>query len=208
MRGEAKAPMFLCESISFITVKKELKKEFLKKFKKSIDKTKLFCYNIDCSARWCGSMAEQLICNQQVDGSTPFTSSNYMGEFPSGQRGQTVNLLSLTSLVRIQLPPPYKKPTLVVGFLYGVRSKASHQALALQVLLVRIPRAERVELARKRQARVSSPKANTQLPYTILYRPLRSDFCMVCEATLRIDDIPQQVADDIHTFGVMRSNSF
>ena len=25
---------------------------------------------------WCGSMAEQLICNQQVDGSTPFTSSD------------------------------------------------------------------------------------------------------------------------------------
>ncbi len=44
---------------------------------------------------WCGSMAEQLICNQQVDGSTPFTSSN-MGDFPSGQRGQTVNLLVFT----------------------------------------------------------------------------------------------------------------
>ena len=56
-------------------------------------------------------MAEQLICNQQVDGSTPFTSSN-MGEFPSGQRGQTVNLLSLTSVVRIHLPPPTKKPNL------------------------------------------------------------------------------------------------
>ena len=27
---------------------------------------------------WCGSMAEQLICNQQVDGSTPFTSSSYL----------------------------------------------------------------------------------------------------------------------------------
>ena len=26
--------------------------------------------------------------------------------FPSGQRGQTVNLLSLTSMVRIHLPPP------------------------------------------------------------------------------------------------------
>ena len=26
--------------------------------------------------RWCGSMAEQLICNQQVGGSTPFTSSS------------------------------------------------------------------------------------------------------------------------------------
>ena len=50
-------------------------------------------------------MAEQLICNQQVDGSTPFTSF-HMGEFPSGQRGQTVNLLSLTSVVRIHLPPP------------------------------------------------------------------------------------------------------
>ena len=38
------------------------------------------CYNIKCSdaniVRWCGSMAEQLICNQQVVGSTPITSSN------------------------------------------------------------------------------------------------------------------------------------
>ena len=31
-----------------------------------------------------------------------------MGEFPSGQRGQTVNLLSVTSVVRIHLPPPGK----------------------------------------------------------------------------------------------------
>ena len=56
-------------------------------------------------------MAEQLICNQQVDGSTPFTSSN-MGDFPSGQRGQTVNLLSLTSVVRIHHPPPTKNALL------------------------------------------------------------------------------------------------
>ena len=39
-------------------------------------------------------LAEQLICNQQVVGSSPITSSSYMEEFPSGQRGQTVNLLS------------------------------------------------------------------------------------------------------------------
>ena len=66
--------------------------------------------------RWCGSMAEQLICNQQVVGSTPITSSKkptrrgrlIMGDFPSGQRGQTVNLLSLTSVVRIHHPPPTK----------------------------------------------------------------------------------------------------
>ena len=55
---------------------------------------------------------EQLICNQQVGGSSPSTSSilleenQNMGEFPSGQRGQTVNLLAMPSVVRIHLPPP------------------------------------------------------------------------------------------------------
>ncbi len=80
---------------------------------------KILCDRIRCVAGqlcWCGSMAEQLICNQQVDGSTPFTSSTVlqllMGDFPSGQRGQTVNLLSTTSLVRIQHPPPTKKELL------------------------------------------------------------------------------------------------
>ena len=34
-----------------------------------------------------------------------------MGEFPSGQRGQTVNLLSVTSVVRIHPLPPKQKPT-------------------------------------------------------------------------------------------------
>ena len=48
--------------------------------------------------------AEQLICNQQVAGSSPITSS---GErFPSGQRGQTVNLLATPSEVRILPSPP------------------------------------------------------------------------------------------------------
>ena len=36
----------------------------------------------------------------------PQRSELNMGEFPSGQRGQTVNLLSVTSVVRIHLPPP------------------------------------------------------------------------------------------------------
>ena len=31
-----------------------------------------------------------------------------MGEFPSGQRGQTVNLLRIASMVRIRPPPPQK----------------------------------------------------------------------------------------------------
>ena len=59
-------------------------------------------------------LVEQLICNQQVGGSSPSTGSSvscgklHMGEFPSGQRGQTVNLLLIASVVRIHLPPPTK----------------------------------------------------------------------------------------------------
>ena len=56
-------------------------------------------------------LAEQLICNQQVAGSSPITSSKYnhllaVDGFPSGQREQTVNLPSQTSVVRIHPHPP------------------------------------------------------------------------------------------------------
>ena len=51
-------------------------------------------------------LAEQLICNQQVIGSSPII--GFMGEFPSGQRGQTVNLLQIASVVRIHLHPFYE----------------------------------------------------------------------------------------------------
>ena len=67
-------------------------------------------------------LAEQLICNQQVAGSSPIasflfskstarhrcsgSSGSFMGRFPSGQREQTVNLPSLTSVVRIHPCPP------------------------------------------------------------------------------------------------------
>ena len=55
-------------------------------------------------------LAEQLICNQQVAGSSPIASSIrdsfYMDGFPSGQREQTVNLPSQTSVVRIHPHPP------------------------------------------------------------------------------------------------------
>ena len=56
-------------------------------------------------------LAEQLICNQQVEGSIPPTSSIisilFMDGFPSGQREQTVNLSSQTSMVRIHPHPPF-----------------------------------------------------------------------------------------------------
>ena len=60
---------------------------------------------------WCGSTVEQLTCNQQVVGSIPITSSN-VEDFPSGQRGQTVNLLALLSVVRIHHPVSYTHLTL------------------------------------------------------------------------------------------------
>ena len=76
-------------------------------------------------------LAEQLICNQQVVGSSPSASSLcrqnrttffrhlggnpvpfgwkiawiWLGGFPSGQRGQTVNLMAMPSQVRILHPP-------------------------------------------------------------------------------------------------------
>ncbi len=49
------------------------------------------CYRTECAG--VAQLVEQLICNQQVGGSSPSTSFYNMGEFPSGQRGQTVNLL-------------------------------------------------------------------------------------------------------------------
>ncbi len=72
---------------------------------------------------WCSTVVVQLICNQQVGGSNPSTSSKFhMGEFPSGQRGQTVNLLSTTSVGRIHLPPPEKSVDFVGGFFSEIRS--------------------------------------------------------------------------------------
>ena len=58
-------------------------------------------------------LAEQLICNQQVTGSSPVV--GFMGGFPSGQRGQTVNLLATLSKVRILLRPLPKNFVLSSG---------------------------------------------------------------------------------------------
>ena len=75
-------------------------------------------------ARVCAGVAqpaEQLICNQQVVGSIPITSSTknhpayaglqlyISGGLQSGQMHQTVNLTSPTSVVRIHLLPPAKR---------------------------------------------------------------------------------------------------
>ena len=46
-----------------------------------------------------------------------------MGEFPSGQRGQTVNLLAMPSVVRIHLPPPAIRQAKACLFAFFVDSK-------------------------------------------------------------------------------------
>ena len=91
-------------------MKKSRKIKKQKKFKKSIDKHNLFCYNIDCSARWCGSMAEQLICNQQVDGSTPFTSSSLYGGIPERPKGADCKSV-VTDFGGSNPPSPTRKRT-------------------------------------------------------------------------------------------------
>ena len=93
------------------------KKNYSHIFKISIDFTEKMCYHCFRVDAGVAQLAEQLICNQQVAGSSPITSSSYREGYPSGQRGQTVNLLSTTSMVRIHLPPP-KKLQLYCGFLF------------------------------------------------------------------------------------------
>ena len=68
-------------------------------------------------------LAEQLICNQQVIGSSPIIGFYYLDGFPSGQRGQTVNLLSVTSVVRI-----HPHPLRILQMLHNVAGWSSLEA--------------------------------------------------------------------------------
>ena len=65
-----------------------------------------------------------------------------MGEFPSGQRGQTVNLLSVTSVVRIHLPPPGTSQCLhrLGFFLFSRQTKKSsrHAPCRLDIVSISI----------------------------------------------------------------------
>ena len=93
--------------------------------------TNPFCYAILLRRYGYAGVAqlvEQLICNQQVRGSSPFTSSINMEEFPSGQREQTVNLPSTTSVVRIHPLPP-RKTAKYGGFSVFYRYKRTAEKL-------------------------------------------------------------------------------
>ena len=64
-------------------------------------------------------MAEQLICNQQVDGSTPFTSSSIYGGFPERPKGADCKSV-VTDFGGPNPPSPTIRNRLFgVGFSYG-----------------------------------------------------------------------------------------
>ena len=71
---------------------------------------------------WCGSMAEQLICNQQVDGSTPFTSSN--GGFPERPKGADCKSV-VTDFGGPNPPSPTRKKHLRKQVLFSTKSVLS-----------------------------------------------------------------------------------
>ena len=71
------------------------------------DGTKIFCKKLRV---WHNGCAPAFQAGYR--GSTPLTRSiKILVGFPSGQRGQTVNLLAQLSMVRIHLPPPFTYST-------------------------------------------------------------------------------------------------
>ena len=81
-------------------------------------------------------MAEQLICNQQVDGSTPFTSSNYniYGGIPERPKGADCKSVVTDFAGPNPASPTIKKHRPCVGVFFMARIACDpEQALASQV---------------------------------------------------------------------------
>ena len=92
-------------------------------------------------------MAEQLICNQQVDGSTPFTSSSLYGGIPERPKGADCkSVVTDFAGPNPASPTITKKPTLVVGFFVMACECYSHSHLLPASVLVRIPHPKIEEL--------------------------------------------------------------
>ncbi len=72
---------------------------------------------------WRGSMAEQLICNQQVDGSTPFASSNLAtnGRIANRQTRRTVTPFPSGTVGSAPTSPTKKNEAIASFFFYPNR---------------------------------------------------------------------------------------
>ena len=125
-------------------------------------------------------MAEQLICNQQVDGSTPFTSSSLYGGIPERPKGADCK-----SVVTDFAGPNPASPTITRNrplrsvFCYGRRSSRFAPGTCFASALVRIPQPKVEELAL--QTQVASIFIFDEYPASkvsfLRNRPLRSVFC-------------------------------
>ena len=106
-----------------------------------------------------------------------------MGVFPSGQRGQTVNLLSLTSVVRIHPLPP-KKSTCENKSIFFIHCESNGISSTIALLSLYL---------------ISPSGLHIITRQRVLKTCFRNDDIQ----NFRFDDIPQQVADDIHGFAVI-----
>ena len=81
--------------------------------KKALDLIFVFLYSHSNFNAILAQLVERVTCNLEVFGSIPKDGSalsdtgvfEYLERFPSGQRGQTVNLLAMPSKVQILLSP-------------------------------------------------------------------------------------------------------
>ena len=72
-------------------------------------------------------MAEQLICNQQVDGSTPFTSSIFYGGIPERPKGADCKSVVTDFAGPNPASPTIEKTeSLRLGFFYVGKADASN----------------------------------------------------------------------------------
>ena len=98
-----------------------------------------------------------------------------MGEFPSGQRGQTVNLLAMLSVVRIHLPP----------FLFF--NKLSSRGRAVRKLVGLITRRSQVQIlpplllfaqvAQLVEQRTENPRVTGSIPVLGTFYAFRKPLC-------------------------------
>ena len=84
-----------------------------------------------------------------------------MGGFPSGQRGQTVNLLQLASVVRIHLPPLKK---LKIDIIAGWSSLEARRAHNPKVIGSNPVPATHAQIAQLVEQRTENPRVAGSIP--------------------------------------------
>ena len=84
-----------------------------------------------------------------------------MGEFPSGQRGETVNLLAVLSVVRIHLPPLKK---LKIDIIAGWSSLEARRAHNPKVIGSNPVPATYAQIAQLVEQRTENPRVAGSIP--------------------------------------------